>query len=315
MILIITTDNDPVTSRICMWLLHNKTNFRIISGGDAVDVLKIERDSIQLKNQTRDYILELKCVKKFLYRQGDVILSKSMSKTDDENLAVFLKREKGTLHEFLHSKFEEIYHLGHPKYADLNKLVLLEKATRFNLLVPEYIFTGSKANLVAFRNKYPEVITKIILPGYSYVANNARYGSYTELLSKDDMNDLEDDFHATFFQKYIPKKFDVRVFYVDQTFYSIAIISQNNIETKVDFRVYDTELRNRNIAFKLPKKLEENLQKMITHLDLNYCSIDFVYGEDKNFYFLEINPIGQFGNVSYFGNYYLEKKIAQLLSA
>jgi D-alanine-D-alanine ligase-like ATP-grasp enzyme len=40
-------------------------------------------------------------------------------------------------------------------------------------------------------------------------------------------------------------------------------------------------------------------------------SIDILVGKDKRYYFLEVNPIGQFYQVSYPCNFYLEKRIAK----
>ena len=45
-------------------------------------------------------------------------------------------------------------------------------------------------------------------------------------------------------------------------------------------------------------------------IDINCGSIDLVKAKDGNYYFLELNPVGQAGVVSRFGHYNLEKKIA-----
>lgn len=40
---------------------------------------------------------------------------------------------------------------------------------------------------------------------------------------------------------------------------------------------------------------------------------DRLIKSDDNYYFLEVNPLGQFHQVSYYGNYQIEKYIADLL--
>ena len=50
------------------------------------------------------------------------------------------------------------------------------------------------------------------------------------------------------------------------------------------------------------------------NLKLNSGSIDLVYTKDEDYYFLEVNPVGQFAMVSEPCNYYLEKIVAQKLS-
>ncbi|WP_447951552.1 hypothetical protein [Chryseobacterium koreense] len=52
---------------------------------------------------------------------------------------------------------------------------------------------------------------------------------------------------------------------------------------------------------------------MIIELELATCSIDMIVNKDWEYYFLEINPVGQFGMISNPCNYFLEKKLAELL--
>jgi len=93
----------------------------------------------------------------------------------------------------------------------------------------------------------------------------------------------------------------------------MAIFSQNDEQTKTDFRVYNYDKPNRCVPFKLPVEIENKLNKLMKILDFESGSIDIIYGTDNNFYFLEINPIGQIGMVSYPCNYMLEKEIAREL--
>ncbi len=49
------------------------------------------------------------------------------------------------------------------------------------------------------------------------------------------------------------------------------------------------------------------------NLGLDTGSIVLIKSKDDQWYFLEVNPVGQFGMVSYPCNYYLERKIAEYL--
>ena len=51
------------------------------------------------------------------------------------------------------------------------------------------------------------------------------------------------------------------------------------------------------------------------NLKLDTGSIDMIVTLDGEYVFLEINPIGQFGMVSYHCNYHLEKRIAEYIIA
>ena len=51
----------------------------------------------------------------------------------------------------------------------------------------------------------------------------------------------------------------------------------------------------------------------MTECELNMGTLDFIVTKNDEFIFLEINPVGQFTDLSYNCNYYVEKKIAQIL--
>lgn len=89
--------------------------------------------------------------------------------------------------------------------------------------------------------------------------------------------------------------------------------SQNNHRTSTDFRNYDSVEPNRNTPFKLPASFENKLKLLCEHIGLNFCSIDVLLDRDYQLYFLEINPVGQFGMVSMPCNYHIEKIIAEKL--
>lgn len=91
----------------------------------------------------------------------------------------------------------------------------------------------------------------------------------------------------------------------------MAIFSQQTDQTSVDFRKYSRETPNRVVPFKLPVEIESKLKKVMSILGLNTGSIDLIYTLDSKFVFLEVNPVGQFGMVSYPCNYQIEQKIAK----
>mgnify|MGYP003653909829 CR=1 FL=1 len=46
-------------------------------------------------------------------------------------------------------------------------------------------------------------------------------------------------------------------------------------------------------------------------MDLNCGSFDIIYTPSGEYYFLEVNPVGQFQWLSYNCNYFIEKLIAE----
>ena len=75
----------------------------------------------------------------------------------------------------------------------------------------------------------------------------------------------------------------------------------------------DNEKPNFNTEYNLPKEIKDKVGQLMHNLNLVTGSLDLIYTKDKEYVFLEINPIGQFGAVSDSANFMLEKKVAELL--
>ncbi len=127
------------------------------------------------------------------------------------------------------------------------------------------------------------------------------------------LDDFPNAFFPTLFQKNIHKKYELRIFYLKGKCYSAAMFTQGNEKTVVDFRNYDDEKPTRIVPFQLPGELEEKLILLMDELELNNGSIDMIKGLDGEYYFLEINPVGQYGFISGPCNYNLNKVIAEEL--
>jgi ATP-GRASP peptide maturase of grasp-with-spasm system len=197
----------------------------------------------------------------------------------------------------------------------VNKLQVLDIAVKFGLNVPNYLVTNSKIKMLEFYNKNSKkVITKDIKNPFRLNAKKYTLTTYTEIITEQRLQTIPATFYPSFFQVLIKKEYEVRVFYLDKEIYSMAIFSQNDKKTKVDFRHYNINTPNRCVPMNLPIELKIKIQKIMCNLKINCGSIDLIKSTDGLFYFLEINPFGQFGMISHPCNYQLEKKIAQKLS-
>lgn len=96
-------------------------------------------------------------------------------------------------------------------------------------------------------------------------------------------------------------------------FYSMAIFSQNDNQTSVDFRNYNYNKPNRKVPFQLPMEIEKKLDILMKKLDFNSGSIDMIVTVENEYVFLEVNPLGQFSMTSFPCNYNVEKIIAEYL--
>lgn len=95
--------------------------------------------------------------------------------------------------------------------------------------------------------------------------------------------------------------------------YSMAIFSQLNAHSEVDWRKSQHEQNTRSVPFLLPKKYEKPIHRLMVKLGLKTGSLDFIVNKDGQLIFLEVNPVGQFGMVSELCNYSLYHKFASFI--
>lgn len=202
---------------------------------------------------------------------------------------------------------------NYKKVRELNKLEILKIANKNGLKIPKTIITSDKTSLKEFFVKYKNIITKPISEVTFIDYEGVQIEMLTKKVTDDNISQLPDVFFPTLFQTMINKDFELRIFYLEGEFYSMAIFSQNDKTTEIDFRNYNVNKPNRYVPFSLPKKLQNQLHEMMKEIGLNTGSIDMIYDNEGSFVFLEVNPVGQLGMVSENCNYNLERIIAESL--
>lgn len=185
-------------------------------------------------------------------------------------------------------------------------------AQKYNIDIPETIVSKEKKEVLKKLNG--KIITKGIYDNGCILTESIGAGCYTKLLETDNLSEISDTFEYSLFQNYIEKEFEIRTFFLHDAFFSMAIFSQQNSNTSIDYRAekYSNESL-RMCPYQLPRNLEEKLSNLLSDLNLNCASIDIIKESDGNFVLLEINPLGQFEFLGRPCNYNLENEIAKIL--
>lgn len=197
----------------------------------------------------------------------------------------------------------------------VNKLNVLIQAEKCGLNVPKFLVTNSKDKLLEFYKRHGKIITKDLDGPFVFAEGKKMYSNYATMIEEKDFEKISEVFGRSLFQNYIEKNFEIRSFFLLGKIYSMAIFSQKSEHTKIDFRNYDKENPNRTVPFNLPGSIEKKILNLMQELSLETGSIDLIKGRDGAYYFLEVNPVGQFGMVSIPCNYRLEEKVAEYLYA
>ena len=315
---IIQSDSyDISTDSIINWLYYLNPN---------IEILKLFNE-----HRIKDFILKLSnseelnlsinggkisYLDKYWYRRGRFSFDNYFLSDD------FSQFEKKAARENLTKILEFIQNIQFKnainKYSDnkIDKLEMLNCCKKCDLKIPDTIVTNSYIKLKYFIRKHKQVISKPIqYPILEYEQYNETifFSTKTELVTEENLDSFSSSFLPSLFQQYIDKKFEIRSFFINEKFYSMAIFSQENPKTKIDFRDYDYERPNRTVPFKLPQKIEKKLSNLMKNLNMNSGSLDIIYTPNHEYVFLEVNPVGQFQWLSYHCNYFIEKIVAKIL--
>jgi ATP-GRASP peptide maturase of grasp-with-spasm system len=227
------------------------------------------------------------------------------------------------LTDFLYNEFkalrELILHLLEGKKWLFNrrlwksKLEILNEAKMVGLDIPKTIITTERDNLDSFLKENNNfIITKPIAEAAHIKLPTGSIALSTKKIET--VQDLNKNFSPSLFQEYIEKEIELRVFYIMGKCYSMAIFSQSNPQTQLDFRDYDWENPNRFIPYQLPDHIENKIDILMKNLNLNTGSIDLIKSlKNGRYYFLEVNPSGQFGMTAFPCNFPLHKIVAESL--
>ncbi|MFR9750114.1 hypothetical protein ACL02S_03640 [Nocardia sp. 004] len=165
------------------------------------------------------------------------------------------------------------------------KIVQLETALRAGFAVPETLITNDPDEARSFIGSRPGPVV------YKRIGTSRAEFTETRIVSGADLGRLTSIRSApTIFQDYIDASCDFRVTWVEGTEWAVRIDSQAGIGT-VDSRL-DTSVDFR--PAQLPATVSKSLAMLMGALGLSFGVLDIRLGRDGEYYFLEVNPQGQF---------------------
>lgn len=229
-----------------------------------------------------------------------------------EHLVDELRSVSRALHFFL----KDAKWLTHPRELAINKLEVLYRAAEVGLDIPETLVTNDKDQLTAFwQRHHGRIIVKAAERVTNLIYRDMSYPMFTAELSADDLHALPAHFFPSLVQARVDKEYEIRTFFLAGRCWSMAIFSQADSQTRLDFRRYNLQKPNRFVPFSLPAEVERKLIALMDAVGLTTGSLDLMKSPEGKYVFLEINPAGQFGMTSRPCNYRLEKQVAEHLIA
>lgn len=117
---------------------------------------------------------------------------------------------------------------------------------------------------------------------------------FTSRFSEEDLKPEAIEQAPVIFQREILKRSDLRVTVVDNHVFAATIHSQEHVETEVDWR-RGGRLNVAHQIFDLPAHTARACVEVTRDLGLRFAAIDLIEDQNRDFWFLEANPNGQWG--------------------
>jgi len=318
MILILSEKTDITSTKVSEWLYHYSVPYLRIDESLAFDIINF----VSIQNNSSEITFTYK-EKQYSFNDFSIVWNrrglfdftvpsnnfiKEKTGIDNHSLRNNLIKEKLVLRNYIAHKLAQKFHIDDSRQYSANKLIVLETARAVGLKIPETYITNDFTNLNKIKTSLITKNISEVLIDFSYNYLYKKQGTLKldkELLS-------ENQFFYSLFQNEITKKYEIRTFVFFNKLFSMAIFSQNNEKTHVDFRNYDKEKGNRMVPYILPDNIEKKIIKLMSKLNLQSGSIDLIF-DGFDYVFLEVNPVGQLDFVSGNCNYQIEKYIANFL--
>ena len=317
MILILSETYDNITDEVCRWLnFYNAKYIRINECFVNYSFsLALSNEKITPILYIRDKEIPFSSIFVSWFRRGYFNFINNLE-SQENNIFKYVSnvkyRDFKCFSEYLYYYLKHNTKcFGYPQKYNINKLEVLDNAVKEGFRIPNSIIVQNYKEL---ENLYiandGKVITKAITDWSSSSYLDAY--SYSNTTKEIDLDDIPKTFFYSLFQQQIPKSFEVRTFVWDNKIYSAAIyVTPDNVQARIDFRnSYDTI---KIVPYKLPENINNRLLSLMNNFGLESGSADFIVDDDMNYWFLEINPVGQFDFVDKYCNYGLAHIIAKKL--
>lgn len=294
MILVLTNSKDFTAHYLCDQFKKNKVKFLRIDTDDFFNKYKFSfsKNKVILHHGGKKFLPD--DFSNIWFRRPYSSIKKSDEFHPEKKFILYEYREM--LEAFLYN-IPQAKWMNHPSNITFasNKINQLSLATKLGLTFPHTIVTQNPKEAIKFKKENQTIVTKVLYSGYIERDLSKKDSLiYTSEVTENHMRKISLVKNSpTIFQKKIKKLFDVRICYVDNKIYSTKLEKKdvNNIQ------ILDIRKDNmRDVSYskvEIPKNIETKVKSFVKEFNLRFSAIDMVVDENKNWYFLENNPNGQ----------------------
>lgn len=312
-VLILTNKEDITADFVVLELQHRGIPYFRFNSEDFPQRIK---GTIKIGYDAFEYILDtpkgyvcLNNVSAFWYRRpGKPEISRDIH---DKGVIEFCQNESTDFLEGIWL-FKDKLWISYPPaiFQAQNKIYQLSVAKKMGFQIPETLISNNNVEVNQFANN-TTIVVKSVRQG-ALTINNKEHVIFTNKIENEDAKYFEGvHYSPCIFQHLIEKQFDLRITVIGEKVFPVEIHTDD--DSIIDWRSGD---QNKLIykVHKLPDYLIDICTKFVKELGLKFGAIDLIYSKSGTYYFLEINPNGQWAWIEQSTNIPLSKNIVDLLT-
>lgn len=170
------------------------------------------------------------------------------------------------------------------------KLHQLRVARKQGLTVPATLASNQGEELIRFAEQATNGVVCKPLSRSLLASDEEDFAVYTHRVELDELREWQAELShcPTLLQEFVEGT-DVRVTVIGEDIYTVAVETEEGAHL-------DWRHRNNVLSYsvcELPGKVESKIGEMMEVLDIVYGAFDFILTDDGEWYFLEVNPAGQ----------------------
>lgn len=287
--MIVSNTIDYSTDLICCELEKRGLNYLRINRDHFSEykilyTLQIDMLSIVVNDST--YIITPESLKSVYFRAP--VFLRNMGKPYSLNEQLYRSQWSAFIRNLI--SFDNANWVNHPAsiYAAENKLYQLKTAQTCQLTTPETYIGNSLPQSIQSSKQY---IVKS-LDTALFNDNGQEMFTYSTIVNGSELLDAEIRYAPIILQQYLENKIDIRATVIGDKILAVSITHNGN-SIEGDWRKKNKE-GLLYTPIDLPQNIQEQIKKLMDKLGLRFGGVDLALVNDT-YYFIEINPTGEWG--------------------
>lgn len=178
-------------------------------------------------------------------------------------------------------------------YRAENKYLQMLIAQELGFRLPATVASNDKAQLIDFAREHGSIMLKLMNQDFYQTGPREYKGFFANKITVDSLQEFSGtEENPIVLQEYVEKDYEVRYTVVGSEHHVCRIDSQKSAIARDDWRRYDIA-NTPHTTMAPPAEIRSRVAEFMNRLEIHFGAFDFIVTPSGEWYFLEVNPMGQ----------------------